>query len=250
MDIAGPDAATLSLLVLVAAVAGLFLLAVAIANKAAAAGSGATGGGTPADKRTANRRTLIATALLAAWLAYSGAMAGKGMLLDPEAFPPPLARIMLPGLLLVLFADFGGLGARLAKHLGYAALVGFHAFRLPLEGLLWWFYKQDRLPVQMTFEGRNLDILTGISAIILAVLVKRGIAGRKAVMIWNLAGLILLLNIMTVAILSLPGRLRLFHNEPANTLVLHFPYVWIPSVFVLAAFLGHLLVFRKLRLTA
>jgi hypothetical protein len=51
---------------------------------------------------------------------------------------------------------------------------------------------------------------------------------------------------MGAAVLSLPGRLRMFRNDPPNELVLHFPYVWIPALFVMAAFAGHLLLFRKL----
>lgn len=198
----------------------------------------------------AGSRAAAASAVVGAWMAYSGFLAAQGMLLDPASVPPPMVLILAPGLLLVFIAAFSPFGARLAKHLGYAALIGFHAFRLPLEGLLWWFHRQGRLPVQMTFEGRNLDILTGLSAIVVAALAWRGKAGRKTALVWNLAGLALLINIMGVAILSVPGPLRAFHNEPANTLVLHFPYVWIPAIFVMAALLGHLVLFRKIRADA
>lgn len=218
------EPATLSLMILTALVAGLFLRGVSLAGMRAS-------------------RTAV---VVAAWMAYSGILAARGMLLDPGSLPPPMIRILVPGLLLVFFAAFSTFGARLAKHLGYPALIGFHAFRLPLEGLLWWFHHQGRLPVQMTFEGRNLDILTGLSAIVAAALAWRGTAGRRTALIWNLAGLALLLNIMAVAILSIPGPLRAFHDEPANTLVLHFPYVWIPAIFVMAALLGHLVLFRKI----
>ncbi len=236
MEIPALDAATVCLLILSAAVAGAFLLGVSKAEKAEAA-----------ENSGAGRRVLWTGAVLAAWLIYSAVLAGKGLLLNADAVPPPMARILVPGLALVLIAAFSGLGARLAKHLGYASLIGFHAFRLPLEGLLWTFHHQGRLPVQMTFEGRNFDILTGLSAIVMAVLAQRGMVGRKAALVWNLAGLGLLLNIIGVAVLSLPGRLLAFHDEPPNTLVLHFPYVWIPALFVLAAFLGHLVLFRKIR---
>jgi hypothetical protein len=37
-----------------------------------------------------------------------------------------------------------------------------------------------------------------------------------------------------------------FHDKPANTLVLHFPYVWLPAPLVMAALLGHLVLFRKI----
>lgn len=58
--------------------------------------------------------------------------------------------------------------------------------------------------------------------------------------------LALLVNIMAVAVLSLPAPWRAFPDDPPNELVLHFPYVLIPALFVMAALAGHSLVFRKL----
>ncbi len=117
-----------------------------------------------------------------------------------------------------------------------------------MEILLDSLYRNGRIPVQMTWEGRNFDIVTGITALAVAVVAARGKAGAKLILGWNVLGMALLLNIMITAILSLPGRLRIFTNDPPNELVLHFPFIWIPAVFVLAALLGHLLVFRKLKM--
>jgi hypothetical protein len=230
MEVMTLDGATITMLLLTAAVTCMFLWGAVKADP---------GGNSP----------FVASLVLALWMAYTALMAGMGLLLVPDSMPAPFARIMAPGLVLVAIAAFSRFGKRLADRLSFAVLVGFHGFRLPLELLLWWLHRQGRLPVQMIFEGRNPDILTGVSAIVMAVLLKRGVAGKKAVMIWNVAGFALLLNIMAVAILSLPGRMRAFKGDPANTIVLHFPYVWVPAIFVLAAFLGHLVLFRKIRAT-
>ncbi|MGH6629559.1 MAG: hypothetical protein ACREB3_07485, partial [Burkholderiales bacterium] len=48
---------------------------------------------------------------------------------------------------------------------------------------------------------------------------------RWAVWAFNLIGLALLINIVTIAILSAPTPLRQFWNEPANTFVAYAPYV-------------------------
>lgn len=224
------DFATLSVLVLTAAVVSAVLLGVRRADAA-------SGG---------RRMFPFAAAAIALWLLFAARMALSGRLLDFTALPPPAFRVLGPGLALAAIAAFSPLGARLTTHLGYAALIGFHAFRLPLEILLHAFYAQGRLPVQMTYAGRNFDILTGLGAVLVAVLAAIGAAGRKTFLLWNAAGFALLLNIMGVAILSLPGPLRRFPADPPNELVLHFPYIYIPAVFVVAAFAGHLLVFRKL----
>jgi len=224
------DLPTICLLALVALVASAILAGVQRADRAA--------GGRPLFP--------LAAAGLALWLAYAAQLSLRGKLLPPPGGgAPPVALLMPPGVLLAILAAFSPLGKRMTA-LPYAALIGFQAFRLPLEFLLYAFHAQGRLPVQMTFAGRNFDVLTGLSAIGVAWLAARGRAERKLVLAWNLAGLALLLNIAVVAALSLPAPWRAFPNNPPNELVLHFPYVYIPALFVMAALAGHLLVFRKL----
>jgi len=224
------DLPTLCLLGLVALVAAAILAGARRADRAA--------GGRPLFP--------LAAAGLAFWLAYAAQVSLRGRLLPPPGGgAPPVALLIPPGVLLAILAVFSPLGKRMAA-LPYAALIGFQVFRLPLEFLLYAFHAQGRLPVQMTFAGRNFDVLTGLSAIGVAWLAARGKAGRKLVLTWNLAGLALLLNIAVVAALSLPAPWRVFRNDPPNELVLHFPYVYIPALFVMAALAGHLLVFRKL----
>ncbi len=67
--------------------------------------------------------------------------------------------------------------------------------------------------------------------------------------VWNVAGLALLVNIVTVAILSTP-RFALFGDDRLNVFVAYPPFVWLPAVLVLAALAGHLVVFRALRVRA
>jgi hypothetical protein len=96
----------------------------------------------------------------------------------------------------------------------------------------------------MTFEGRNWDLLTGLTALPMAWLVARKKAPKWLIYVWNSMGLALLLNVMVIAALSMPTPLRHFHNEPANTFVTYFPYVWLPTYLVQVAWLSHLLIFR------
>jgi hypothetical protein len=103
------------------------------------------------------------------------------------------------------------------------------------------------MPEQMSYSGRNFDILTGAGAIVVAGLVAAGAAGRRVVLAWNIGGLLLLVNIVVVAILSTP-RFALFGADRLNVFVTYPPFVWLPAVLVLAALAGHLIVFRALRL--
>ena len=105
----------------------------------------------------------------------------------------------------------------------------------------------DRLVQGPRTAGRNFDIVTGVLAAALALWLRAGHRTRWLVVAWNIVGLALLVNIVTVAILSTPAPIRYFMNEPANRLPSTFPYVWLPTFLVQAALFGHLLLFRAIR---
>jgi len=123
------------------------------------------------------------------------------------------------------------------------ALIGFQAFRLPLELILHEWAKQGTVPMTMTWSGSNFDILTGIMALICAPLSLRSV---RAAQIFNAVGFLLLLNVMRVAMMSSPLPFAWGLAEPLQV-VLHLPYAWIGSVCVTGALAGHLILFRKLR---
>ena len=58
-------------------------------------------------------------------------------------------------------------------------------------------------------------------------------------------GLVLLVNIVVVAILSTPP-FAAFGPARLNVFVTYPPFVWLPTVLVLAALAGHLVIFRAI----
>ena len=99
--------------------------------------------------------------------------------------------------------------------------------------------------MQLTWDGRNYDALTGLAALPLAWLVATGTPSRMLIWLCNLAGLGLLINIVTVAALSMPSPFRYF--SPPNLFVAQPLFIWLPTFLVTSALPGHLLVFRWLR---
>jgi hypothetical protein len=180
------------------------------------------------------------------WMGTTLGLADRGTFLNWDATPPPFALLVVAILALAFTIAFGMAGARLA-HLPLWTLVAAQAFRLPLEIAMHALVSRGIMPEQMSYSGRNFDVLTGAGAIVVAALVAAGVAGRKTVMVWNVAGLVLLVNIVTVAILSTP-RLAMFGPDRLNVFVFYPPFVWLPAVLVLAALAGHLIIFRALRL--
>lgn len=183
---------------------------------------------------------------LGLWLSVTFGLAYSGWL-KFGPLPPPVV------LLVILATSFTGwlsgrpIATSVVRRLDIQFLVGFQVFRAAVEIFLWLGHAQGFVPIQMTWEGRNWDILTGLSAPCLALLAARHKAPKMLILLWNFAGLGLLLNIVVVALLSMPTPVRQFLNEPANRFVAEAPYAWLPLFLVPSALLGHLLVFRWLQ---
>jgi hypothetical protein len=139
----------------------------------------------------------------------------------------------------------------LADGLPLALLVGFQGFRIPVEIMLHRAAEQGVIGWQMSWSGLNFDVVSGIAGAGLGLwLWQRGEDQRPPrVLLWayNLMGLGLLTTIVTIAVLSMPTPFRAFDGPP-NTFVASVPFIWLPTVMVMAALLGHLLLFRRLSL--
>ena len=181
------------------------------------------------------------------WMALTWAIAEAGLLRHWERTPPPFLLLAVSIFAWAAAIAFSGLGQRLARFVPLWALVAVQAFRLPLELAMHQMSERGIMPVEMTYTGRNFDILTGITAVVVAALAARGLAGRRLVTAWNVLGLALLVNVVTVAILATP-RIRYFGDDHLNVWVTYVPFVWLPAVMVLAALAGHLVIFRALQL--
>jgi len=188
----------------------------------------------------------IAALGTAVWMAGTLALAVSGALRRWDATPPPFALLIATIALLAVIIAFTSIGGRIASQVPLWALVATQAFRLPLELAMHRLVARGIMPPQMSYTGRNFDIVTGLTAIIVALLLLTGRAGRRTAITWNVGGLALLINVVVIAILSTP-KFHVFGTDHLSVFVTYPPFVWLPSVMVLAALAGHLLIFRAVR---
>ena len=187
-------------------------------------------------------------AVVLAWIAIPGLLAWRGALDRYDPLPAP-ALLLVLGLTIVTVAIVASpAGGRLAAGIGLGAVVAFQAFRIPVELLLHRLYLEGTIPAGMTYAGRNFDLVTGVTGLLLGSWLLGGrVVPRGVVLAWNILGLALLANIVGIAVLSTPTPFRRFLDGPPNLLPSTFPYVWLPSFLVQVALASHLLVFRQLR---
>lgn len=192
-------------------------------------------------------RWTIGTAVaLTLWMAISWWFASTGGLANFAVRPPPIAIMVIAVLTLSTVLAFSRFGLRLAEGLPMWILVLGQVFRFPLELLMHRAADEGVMPVQMSYSGWNFDIVTGLSAIPVAWLLARGFAhGRALAFAWNVVGSLLLANILIIALVSTP-IIAAFGPTRLNTWVAYPPFVWLPTVLVLCALTGHMVIFRKI----
>mgnify|MGYP006316244065 CR=1 FL=1 len=168
-----------------------------------------------------------------------------------DMLPPPFAVMNVAILVFVLVFGMGwvgGLGDNLVINIPVETLVALQIFRLPLEFLMLRAAYLQIMPIGFSMLGYNLDVLTGVGALLLTIYAARTKSLPKIlVWSWNLMGIGFLLIIAVLAVLTSPN-LHFFGTTSVhiNTWVLFFPFSLLPSLLVSFAVLGHMLLTRKL----
>jgi len=198
----------------------------------------------------AMRGVRLAGVALGGWLAITAALAGQGFFDDFYALPPHMLLAIGPPLLALLaLTTLGRLDPLLAA-LPPSWPIAAQTFRVLVEIVLWRLAVAGVAPEIMTFTGRNVDILVGLTAPVVAYncFVRHAWPVRVARW-WNWAGVVILLNVVVHAQLSAPTRFRVFETDPPTTFIGDLPYIWLPAFLVPLAWALHAISLRQLRST-
>lgn len=179
--------------------------------------------------------------IVGVWITLISVLSLTGFLSSFDNLPPRITIVLIPPMIaMLIYTIRSGALKTVLKAIPVQWILYLQGFRVIVELMLWYQYELGLTPVQMTFEGRNMDIIAGITGPVVGfIYARKGVSMRKLVIAWNFIGLGLLFNILIVAILSFPTKLRYFMNEPANYIVTEFPFVWLPGILVAIAYTMH-----------
>lgn len=184
---------------------------------------------------------------LLSWLFLIGLLAGQHFFLDLNARPPrlPLAILLPVLLIIILFVSPGG--RRFLDALSLSAITYLNSVRVLVEIVLYGLFIHHQIPQLITFEGRNFDIIAGLTAPIMAYFTfYRPILPTRWLLVWNVLALCLLANVVAHAILSVPLPFQQLAFEQPNVAIIKFPFIWLPGFVVPTVLLGHLVSIRRL----
>ncbi|MEQ9403422.1 MAG: hypothetical protein RIM99_07555 [Cyclobacteriaceae bacterium] len=191
------------------------------------------------DKR--NFTPTIILAFFATWIFAISILTINGFFLDFSS--PPRIFLFVGITMATIIALFVIKKTRtFINKMPIATLTYVHIIRVPVEMVLLWLGISGAIAMDMTFEGSNYDIISGITAPFVGVFMISGRSKNKiGAIIWNLLALGLLVNIVVKAISYTPYFYeQAAGGEAANTAVFYFPFVLLPTLVVPIVLFCHL----------
>ncbi|MCX6182518.1 MAG: hypothetical protein NT150_11395 [Bacteroidetes bacterium] len=194
----------------------------------------------------ASKNSKLLLLICSLWILIQGAIAYTGFYTVINTVPPRFALLILPAFVLIAFLFNTVRGKSFLDSFDQQWLTYLHVVRIPVEMVLYWLFIAEYVPELMTFEGRNLDILSGLSAPIIAYMTFNKNLNRKIILFWNFICLGLLFNIVINAILAAPSAFQVQAFDQPNVGVFYFPFVWLPCFIVPVVLLSHLVCIRQI----
>lgn len=185
--------------------------------------------------------------ILFAWMLLQAILGMAGFYTVTHTLPPPFLLMVLPPVISIILLFITKSGRRFIDGLNYKTLTILNVVRIPVELVLFLLFTYKTVPQLMTFEGRNFDIIAGITApVVFYFAFVKNTMPAKWLLWWNFICLGLLANIVINAVLSAPFPFQKFAFDQPNIAILYFPFNWLPSVVVPLVLLSHLAVIRRL----
>lgn len=220
-------------------------LVIAVGTTAAAAiVTGVIAAAVPADART---RTGFAVAL-AVWFLIAATLGATGVLAADRLGTPALgAVVLLPVLTVAWLAPRQPALRSALLGIPVPVLIGVNAVRV-LGIFFVILYAQGRLPAPFAPIAGWGDVAIGLTALPVAWLVARRVAGSHAIaFVWNLLGFADLVVAVALGVMSAPDSpLRVFTAEPGTEIMASLPMLLIPGFLVPLLMLTHLAVFYRI----
>ncbi len=166
---------------------------------------------------------------------------------DLTIVPPRVFLGIVPTFITMILLFTTQKGRAFMDQLELGSYTFLSIVRIPVELCLYALALHQAIPELMTFEGRNFDILAGITAPFIAYFgwQKKSLS-KNIILVWNIISLGLLLFIVGNASLSIPGPMQRFGLDQPNIAILHFPFTWLPAFVVPVVMFSHFVSIRRL----
>jgi|GEM_PF-678833 len=185
-------------------------------------------------------KVILLGSIITAWLAWISYLSTLHILDQFSELPPRMGLVLFPPLLAVIMLANSRSTDRLLDLIPKHWLLFIQSFRIITGILFYLLFLHHIIPVQMTFLGKNFDLLFGLTAPVTGYLYLKKKIPAWILPLWHLAGIAFLFIVVVTAVLSAPFPFKVFREEELNTIIAYFPFVFMPGFVIPLGLLFHL----------
>ena len=187
------------------------------------------------------------TIFIAMWLIYLSILSTTEVLGNFTMPPRVPLLVIFPLLAVMIFTLFKKTTSTFLSITSVSWLIYIQGFRIIVELIIWGAYREGIVPLETTLEGYNFDIIIGLTAVPLAYYAKNDKVSPLVLMIWNIAGILILGNTVRFFLSSVyfPELLGQTSTMVTSDFV-KLPYLLIPGMFMPLAVYIHALSIKQL----
>lgn len=175
------------------------------------------------------------------WGTLHSILALVGFYKTTSSFPPRSILIVFPMFPIMMSSIFSYRMKNWLSTFHLKTVTYLHLVRVPTEMVLYWLYIDSYAPRLITFRGQNFDILIGLTIPIITYFAFRNNkVNKRFLLIWNIVALAFLLNILVMAVFSMPTVVQLFALNHPNYAPMMFPIVLLPTVIIPTVLISHM----------
>lgn len=179
-----------------------------------------------------NKKPKTLLGLILFWSFLQSILAYEGFYQITDTIPPRFGLVLIPPTLFIIYGCLPKQRKWVVENRNVELSTFLHSVRIPIEIILYYLFLNQMIPELMTFDGRNFDILAGLTAPVVGVLFLMKRISKKILIVWNVVGLLLILFILVNAILSAELPFQQFAFEQPNRAVAYFPFILLAATIV------------------
>ncbi len=186
---------------------------------------------------------------LGAWLAYLLILSSFESLCSTDLPPRIPLLLFVPFIVFMIRFYIKHKNSPIIQNIPLQYTSAMQSFRILVEIMLLYSFKENLVPKAATFEGLNFDILMGISAPFIAHFgfIRKRIP-KKILVAWNILGMLMVLfvGVIIANAFYAPNELIAVHDDMTTDFVV-MPYLLLPAFLAPTAIFLHLVSLIQLR---
>jgi len=185
--------------------------------------------------------------IIALWLLLQSVISLSGFYTVVTGIPPRFVLLLMPPIAFIIILFFIKKGKEVIDSFDVKTLTLLQIVRVLVEVILYLLFVNKVIPQVMTFEGRNFDILCGLTAPFVYYFgYIKNVITKGVLIAWNIVCLLLLANIVITTLLSAPFPIQKFGFDQPDFALFYFPFIFLPGFIVPAVLFAHLTAIRRL----